>query len=272
MTVRHLLFQLLFLTYFLFPVLLFYVFTAIHRTPGQRGSHPEKQACFFNFHEWRQPWINQPWNFPAYFLLCCLAAFIVILGPHEGNFMNYAYQLLVPSFSLFFFQKSWPHRRLKTILMAAVLFNLFLLNSNLQTPQMLSQADAGEWRRVIDSIHQSRNTLNPTAVTSEIVALGQTPYDSGQTSYYFEVEPFRDTFLTAVSYEQFAGKGDLYVEFLDGMIREKQFDLVITVKGKPSFYHEELLQDYYYQADQANLEMPQVGERCTLILWKPLPE
>ncbi|MBL8080640.1 MAG: hypothetical protein JNM55_21895 [Anaerolineales bacterium] len=119
-------------------------------------------------------------------------------------------------------------------------------------------------------LHASSSTLNSPVVVSEILAMGQTPVDSGQTLYFYEVKPFSKSLLYRIDYADFYEDGFLYVKSIDQMIKTKKYDLVVTKKGGGGFYHFKLLPDYYYQVEEVTIDMPQTDQSWTLILWKPL--
>lgn len=270
MTLNHLVAQLIVLAFFLFPVLILWLVHFGKKLFSKIPRDIKSQSGWIDFNNWHQPFILRSFNFPAYSLLCCLLTFVFILGPHEGSFMNYAYQLVVPPFFLLFFQQVRPEKGMKSVFVVLVLLNLLTWTWNIQSPQMLKQRDSQEWARVFDHLHSGNTILNSMAVTSEIVTMGKTPTDSGQTSYYYEMEPFSEDVFSGITYEMFKNNGISYVKFLDEMIETQKFDLVITTQDRPSFYNENLLQGYYQVVDEITMDMPQVGQSWTLVFWKPL--
>jgi hypothetical protein len=272
LSINHLGLQLIDLAYFLSPVLILWFLDFRKKIFSKTPVDIKNQPGWIDFKNWHQPFIVHSFDFPVYSFFCCLLTFIFILGPHEGSFMNYAYQLVVPPFFLLFFQRVRLEQGRRWVFVVLVLLNLLTLIWNIQPPQMLKQGDPQQWAKVSDYLRSGNNILNSMAVTSEIVAMGKVPMDSGQTEYYFEVEPFSEDVFSGTSYETLLNNGILYVDFLDGMIEDRKFDLVITVDGVPSFYNEDLLQDYYQIVDKIDVDMPQADQSWTLIFWKPLAE
>lgn len=233
----------------------------------------EKKISFssqVNFLQLDGPFFIPPFNYFGYLFLCSLLAFVLVLGRHIGSYLNYAYQLLVPTFFIWFFQEVAVREKLKLILVLVALFNLFLWEYTLLNPSMLKQKDSKEWAQVYEYIHASSVTLNSPVTASELIALGQMPMDSGQTAYFYEVEPFSKNLLTGTTYNEFYDDGFRYMILIDRMIEKQRFDLVITTKEKANFYHDKMLWDYYSQVDEIQVDMPQTGQQWTLIFWKPL--
>jgi hypothetical protein len=137
---------------------------------------------------------------------------------------------------------------------------------------MLRQEDPKKWIRLINNAASSSMTLNSPVMTSNVVELGQTPIDSGQTIYYYAVEPYPENFLLGPSYEAFQSAGIKYVRSIEDSIRRKEFDLVMTTDGEPSFYHETLLSEYYSVNAKIVVNMPQTNRTWKIFLWRPLPK
>lgn len=272
LSIKHLGDQLINLASFLSPVLILWFMNLGEKLFSKTPADINSQPGWIDFKNWQHPFIMRSFDFPAYSFFCCLLTFVFILGPHEGSFMNYAYQLVIPPFFLLFFQQVRLEKGRKWIFVVLVLLSLLIWTWNLQSPQMLKQGDSRQWAKIFKYLSSGDTILNSMAVTSQIVAMGKTPMDSGQTSYYYEVEPFSEDVFSGTSYETFLNNGIQYVDFLDGMIKDQKFDLVITTDGLPSFYNEGLLQDHYRIVDKINVDMPQADQSWTLIFWKPLVE
>ena len=111
-------------------------------------------------------------HFLIAFLICILAAFVFVLGRHMGNYMNYAYQLVVPAFFCWFFQAFRFEGNLRKLAVSMVLFNLFMWQAQLLPPSMLEQRNSAEWARFFSYIRSSSNILNSQVEASEVVRLG----------------------------------------------------------------------------------------------------
>lgn len=219
--------------------------------------------------EWRLPLIRYSFDFPLYFFACTLTVFAFILGRHMGNSMNYAYQLLVPSFICWFAIRITPGRNFSLLFSVLVLYNLFSWQAGLLSPRLLEQRDSKEWERFFTYVRSSSNILNSQLEASEVSRLGLTPMDTGQTIVYYQVKPFEDSFLTPVSYDAVVADGVKYTVFIDQSIAKQKFDLVVTVKEKGVFYHVKWMEKYYEVVDEIRLDMPQASQQWTALIWKP---
>jgi hypothetical protein len=104
------------------------------------------------------------------------------------------------------------------------------------------------------------------------VELGLAPVDSGQTIYYYAVEPYQEYALLGPSYNVFLSDGSNYVQSIENSIKRREFDLVMTTDGEPSFYYESLLSEYYSMDAKIVVNMPQTQQTWKIFLWKPLPK
>ena len=209
----------------------------------------------------------------AYFLyssVCALLAFIVILGPHIGNYLNYAYQLIIPVFFCWFFLKFDPRNQTGLLIAATVVFNLFFWGRSTLAPHMLEQKDSQDWASLYSQIRSSSNILNSPVVTSAVVELGLHPLDSGQTSYFYEVNPYPNLTVLGPSYDAFRADGLKYVRFIDNSIQKQRYDLILTTQEKSTFYHAKLIKKFYAPVAEIKVDMPQTGQQWTVLLWKPI--
>ena len=137
---------------------------------------------------------------------------------------------------------------------------------------MLAQRTSKEWVRFYSYIQSSSNILNSQIEASEVVRLGLTPIDTGQSIVYYQVKPFPDNPLVDASYDTIVTDGFQYTKFIDQSIQKQKFDLVVSVKEKGVFYHVKRLGDYYSVVDEIRLEMPQTSQKWTVLIWKPTPK
>ena len=266
----HLMLQLSMLFFYFYPVLFLSIPLLMTTYLGTAsGRLKTERKDFFNIFEWRLPLIQYRFDYNLYVFICAFLAFTLVLGRHVGNYMNYAYQLLVPSFFCWFFQKFNFKDNPRKVAILVILFNLFMWQGNLLSPSMLEQKNSKEWARLFSYIQSSSNILNSQLDTSEIVRLGLSPIDTGQSIVFYLVKPFPKNQLTDVSYEAVVADGVKYTRFIDQSIEKQKFDLVIVVNEKAVFYHIKRLGSYYYLVDTINLDMPQAGQHWTVSIWKP---
>lgn len=261
----HLVSQLVQLLIYFFPVLVSLSLLGIVR----RDSSNQRVMPAFNFQEWKQPLISAAPGYFLYATVCSLLAFILFLGSHIGSYMNYAYQLIVPLFFCWFFLKFDLQRKTGFLIVIAIVFNLFVWQQDVLPLQTLEQRDLEEWSRLSSYVQSASQILNSPVVTSILIEQGLNPLDSGQTSYYYAIEPYPNNPLLGPDYDVIETDGFRYVKFIDNSIQQQKFDLVITTREKSTFYHAKLLEDFYSPVDEIKVDMPQTGQQWTLLLWRP---
>lgn len=275
MTFENLFIQLRDLFFFFYPVLfLVSIFLTIDLFDKRFQKEPRlnRFESLFNFSKWNSPLIDHPVHFLLYSFICSFLVFLFVLGPHIGNYMNYAYQLLIPTFFCWFFQEITFKGKMEYVFAVAVLFNLFAWGGEVLSPDMLKQKDSKEWTRLFEYVHSSTMILNSPAIVSEMVKFGQIPMDSGQTSYFYLVKPFSDSLLVNIPYDKFHRDGIRYVSLIDQRVEKQKFDLLILTKEKATFFHSKRLSDYYMKVDELKLEMPQTYQTWTMVVWVPLDD
>lgn len=269
---EHLLSQLKQLAVYFYPVLIvsgIVLSRMIFRRVGNATSNDGIRNTF-DLLNWDLPLIRVSVNYSVYFLVCTLLAFLFILGPHIGSYLNYAYQILIPSFFCWLFQKADLKGRTGYIIAMLVLFNLFSWEKNLLNPVMLEQKNSKEWSELFSYLESPSHILNSPVVASKIVELGMTPIDSGQTAYFYSIRSFPDNKLIGPSYELFAADGVKYIRSIDNSITNQEFDLILSTKEKNGFYHTKLINQYYASARQIIVDMPQTDQQWTVLIWRPL--
>jgi len=257
-----------------YPVILLLLFLAMapHFHNGPRNIPDFQLGTMADLRKWDLPVFEFRMGFLLHCFMCSLLAFVFILGPHVGNYMSYAYQLLVPTFFCWLFCDVNFDKRWMALVTAVLVTNLYLWAREYESPQMLDQKDSREWARLFDHVHSAEVILNSPMVASEIVAMGMTPVDAGQTRFFYSVAPFSDNVFIGTSYDAFRADGLNYVRLIDRMIEKQRFDLILTFKGKASFYHERLVFQYYSVVEEIQIDTPQVEESWTILVWRPLAE
>lgn len=269
---EHLKLQLLQLFYYFYPTLILVLIMLVRGLLGKREglSFGSKAENLVELLSWDQPFIRHPINYLFYSVACSFLAFILILGPHTGNYMNYAYQLLVPLFFCWFFQNIDLNNKFRAVSILLVLFNLFMWELKILNPDMLMQKNSKEWAKLYNYVKLSKNVLNSPIITSEVVEIGLIPIDAGQSLVFYNVEPYPDFDLFGPPYSAWQVDGYQYTIFIDQSIAKQNFDLVVTTVEKATFYHVKRLPKYYSQIEEIKIDMPQTGQRWTILLWRPL--
>jgi hypothetical protein len=266
-TLEHLVEQLNFLLLYFYPALILALSVLIRWLLSKKE---KTWAVRFNLMAWDQPLAGFSGDYIFYALTCSFLAFLIILGPHVGTDMYYAYQLVVPLFFHWLFQKISLQAKFANVIALILFFNLYLFAIKTISPALLREEDPKKWTRLINNAASSANVLNSPVMTSNIVELGLTPVESGQTVYYYAVKPYANNFLLGPSYDAFHSAGLKYIQSIEDSIKGQRFDLVMTTDGEKSFYHESLLAEYYSVDAKIVLTMPQTGRIWKIFLWRPL--
>jgi len=225
---EHLVEQLVLLLLYFYPALILalLVFFRWWLSKRERPSVSHKRGALFNFVVWDQPMVAYSDGYIFYSLVCSLLAFLFILGPHVGTSMSYAYQLVVPLFFIWLFQRISLDAKFANVIALVILFNLYIFGQKTISPNILRQEDPKKWMRLINTVASTSNILNSPVVTSNVVELGLNPVDSGQTNYFYAVEPYQEHALVGPSYDAFQSDGFEYVQFIDDSIKGQKFDLI----------------------------------------------
>jgi hypothetical protein len=256
---EHLLSQFRQLTFFFYPVLIVTIVILIMELRKKDVLlKPENKKFSVNYY--------------LFAFTSALLAFTLILGLHVGSYLNYAYQMLIPTFFCWFFQIANFSKGKRWSLAFIVVVNLLMWQYTLLNPNMLKQKKSKEWAQVENYLQTSLNILNAPVVTSAVVELGLNPLDSGQTIYFYSVQPYADNILIGTPYEAFNADGVMYVNNIDRSIERKSYDLVATIKEKASFYSMQLLNENYSITDEIIVDMPQTNQHWTVLIWRPVGE
>jgi hypothetical protein len=251
------------------PILALSIFVLVAeriKTKNEQRQVYKKTDFFF---KWEEPFFNYVLDYCLYLFLFVLLTFVLILGRHMGNYMNYAYQLIVPTFFCWFFSRINLDKKISFIASLLVVFNLFSWQSVLLNPHILEQKNSKEWARLFSYVHSSTNILNSQVEASEVIRLGLTPIDTGQTIVYYQVKPFPKNPFIGINYEDIVADGVKYTNSIDQSIQKQRFDTVISVEEKGVFYHIKRLGEYYSPVDEIQVEMPQASQKWTVVIWKP---
>ena len=264
----HLVQQLKQLLLYFYPVLVLTLFMVAKGISGLRIVNVIGK--WLDVSSWDQPFITRSMNYLFFSFACSLLAFLLILGPHMGTYMNYAYQLLLPLFFCWFFQRIDLNHKFRLVAALLILFNLFLWEFRVLGPAMLEQKNSKEWAELDGYVRNSKNVLNSPLVTSQLVQLGLTPVDAGQSLVYYNVKSYPDFYLIGPPYSEWEVDGYRYTKLIDRSIEKQNFDLVITTEEKATFFHVKRLPEFYSVVDELVINLPQTGQTWTVVLWKPL--
>jgi cell division protein FtsW (lipid II flippase) len=235
-------------------------------------SSTQEARTLFDFRVWDQPLFGSWLDYISYSLFCSILAFLLILGPHVGTDMYYAYQLVVPLFFYWLCQRIRFDNKFAGIIAMVIVFNLFWFGYKTVNPNLLRQEDPKKWSKLIRALESSTKVLNSPVAAANAVELGLSPIDSGQTIYFYAVQRYQGNILLGPSFDAFQSDGMQYVQSIEDSIKLQEFDLIMTTDGEPSFYHEDLLNKYYAIDAEVKVNMPQTSRTWKVFLWRPLPK
>ncbi|HVN15364.1 MAG TPA: hypothetical protein VMT73_06455 [Anaerolineales bacterium] len=272
----HLYAQLIELAKEFFPVIVLAFGFLFLRVNNLKSAHvSEESRPLVNILSFDQPWFSIQFDYYFYFLLCSTLAFVFVLGLHIGANMLYAYQLMVPPFCLWLFQKINPGTRLGLISIPLILLNFVLLVFVLLNPNFLSEKNSQEWARLYNYVNDSTHILNSPVITSAIVERGTLPVDSGQTEYYYRFDPYPHDKFLGPDYDIIKSNGRKYKDGIIDSVKNVKYDKVILSKGellsdwKYAFVYGDLIQ-HYQLTDTFAVDMPQVDQKWTVEVWEPI--
>jgi hypothetical protein len=239
---------------------------------GMRGWPFKNPLARFNFRSLDRPVVSKRLDYFAYCFFCSTLAFIFILGTQPGNFMSYAYQLMLPPFFLWLFQELKPQSRLGLILLPVLLFNLASFCLTGLNPSLLTQSDKSRkaWARLYQLAGNSSHILNSPILVPEMMRLGTWPVDSGHTEYYFRLGGRPENALLGPGYDIIESDGQRYLDSIRAAVVNQQFDRIIVTDQHDYFYDYELISQYYQQITTFSLDMPQANQNWHVVVWVPI--
>jgi hypothetical protein len=256
---------------YFYPVLILAMIVSVVDFIKIRRDSPANKVRgnFFNLSAWERPVFRGTLNYLLYSFICSFLAFVLILGSHVGSYLTYVYQLVLPLFFCWLFQRLEFGKISGVFFALLIVFNLFYWEKFVLAPRMLEQRDSLEWDRLYARLESSRNVLNSPTITSGLVELDLTPVDSGQTIYYYFVTPYPESQWIGPSYNELNENGLKYTKLIDDSIEAQKFDLIVTTKGVDVFYDPDLIKEHYSLAREMVLQMPQADQKWTIWIWEP---
>ena len=226
--------------------------------------------AYVDFLDMDRPLITQPLNYFVYFLACTSLTFILILGSHTGAYMTYLYQIVLPPFYLVLIQNINPASRLGLTSFFILLLNILLFSWVRFNPAFLQQANSPEWATLYQYVDNSKQILNTPIITSELIRVGITPVDSGQTEYFYDIKPYIDNRLLGPNYDDVKQNGIQYKALIHNSVINAQYDRIFTTGELRSFAPTDMGK-YYSQVRTLEISMPQVDQQWIVGIWEPKP-
>ena len=223
-----------------------------------------------NFKHAQAPLLGLRIDYFAFTFLFCFLSFVLILGLHKGSYMTSAYQIVMPPFFLWLFQKLNSKSRFSIISLCLLLGNILILDHILLNPSFLRQRDSAGWRNLYDSIRDSRRVFNSPAVASMMIDIGILPVDSGQTEYYYYIKPYPHNILFGPDYDTVKRHGIAYRRAIRKAISNAEFDKVILTDGYGNLISLDTVSRYYVKVETIAIEMPQTHQTWVIGIWEPI--
>jgi len=216
-----------------------------------------------------RPFFETSPDYYFYAFIMSLLAFVTILGSHVGNYLAYSYELVVPTFLVWFLINYDQKKIFNGFSAALILLNLFCWQYITLNPQMLTQRNSAEWEKLFSYIKPSMKILNSPIITSRMVELGMQPVDGGQTDASYLMKPYADNILIGPSYKEYFNNGVAYTKSINDDIKKQKYDLIITTKDVKVFYDLDLISENYKLVNQLVLYMPETEQKWVAQIWEP---
>jgi hypothetical protein len=199
-------------------------------------------------------------------------AFLLILGPHTGQFMTYAYQLVLPPLLIWLGLRLNLQGRMRWAIAPVLVLNLVWFGVVRLNPALLDLQHHRDWARLYRLIDHSQNILNSPVLVGEMIKDGKWPVDSGQSEYYYILtrEYAALGTLLGPDYEELHARGREYLDSIMASLRHGEYDLVAL----PIRYEigiEEAMGSNYVKIRDLELDMPQTSEYWPVSIWKYCP-
>ena len=212
-------------------------------------------------------------NYFAWASGCALLAFILVLGPHPENYMNYTYQLLVPMFVLWVLADLRAGPTLTHVVASLLLINLVVFTAGRLAPADLQQSaqSARAWDVLHSYAEGCERPWNSPAVVPEMIQRGLWPVDSGHTEYFFDAQPYPGMTWFGPGHEVIADLGDRYLDSLRASVAHQDFDCIMLARHSAWPRNLPLDRGRYMLGDSVVIEMPQTDQTWQMDVWVPAP-
>jgi hypothetical protein len=241
----------------------------VHRI-NRDGISPVKKSYRINISKWNEPVFSYSSGYIFYVFGVCLLAFTAVLGWHTPNPFGYAYQLVVPSFICWVFSELIVESKTNLLATLLIIINLFTWENTAMAPRYLEDRSQSEWTRLLGYLDGTKNIIHPPIMVTDVMNMGFAPMDSGQTIIFYTIQPYPDTILADISYEQIRRDGYGFTTGINRRIEKHKYDLIITEKDEAKFFDPWILEQNYMLVDEIAIDM-NIGGVQVLQVWKPNP-
>jgi len=218
-----------------------------------------------------KPMFAFPIHYFAWASLCTLAAFLIILGPHPENYMNYLYQLLLPMLLLWLAQVLRGQRgSLFAIANALVLLNLTVFSLMRLAPADLQQSPESRaaWASLYRQLDACDVPLNSSTTAAYLIEQGKWPIDSGHTEYFFGAQPYPGMSWLGPEADAVDKIGTDFLRDLRAAVAHGDFDCIMLARHAAWPRNLPLDRGGYALTDSVVVSMPQTDQTWQIDIWQ----
>jgi hypothetical protein len=218
-----------------------------------------------------KPLLARPVHYFAWASLCVLAAFVLILGPHPENYMNYLYQLLLPMLLLWLAEALRGQRRLMTAGCGLLLLNLVVFSLARLAPADLHQPteNVEAWTALYQHLDACEAPLNSSTTAAYLIQHNKWPIDSGHTEYFFGAQPYPGMSWFGPDASVIDRIGTVFLRDVRAAVAHGDFDCIMLARHSAWPRNLPLERGGYVLADSVMVSMPQAGQTWQIDIWLP---
>jgi hypothetical protein len=218
-----------------------------------------------------KPLFALPVHYFAWASVCTLLAFVLILGPHPENYMNYLYQLLLPMFLLWLAEALRRQHALMPVVNALLLLNLTVFSLARLAPADLQQPTEshGAWAALYRHMDACEVPLNSPTTAAYLVQHDKWPIDSGHTEYFFGAQPYPGMSWFGPEPEVIDGIGTGFLRDLRAAVAHGDFDCITLARHSAWPRNLPLERGGYTLADSVMVSMAQTDQTWQIDIWLP---
>ncbi|HSR33989.1 MAG TPA: hypothetical protein VLY63_25765 [Anaerolineae bacterium] len=241
--------------------------------PADAVNAPQPLSRLRHWRKLDQPLLPWSVSFVAFALALSFLAFVVALGWHVGNYMTYIYQLQAPLLLVWLLSAIPFGSRLRIIAVPLLLWQGLGLCETLLNPSFLAQRESVSWKALYSEVQASESILNSPVITSRMIELGLEPVDSGQTEYFYNLQPRPDPGLLGADYDDIRERGRGYISQILHNVRFRKYDALVMTENQGLIAGPEMLETiglHYAPSSALTVDMPQTYQQWRIVVWRPL--
>jgi len=209
----------------------------------------------------------------SYYLLCAVMVFCLSLGGHEGAWMTYFYQLILPFFLLVLLDitASSSISRSLLYLMLAGIINLGVFYMKV-LPHYTYRHVQPQWQQIHELVSKNETIFNSPAITPILQEQNKRVYDSGQSECFkYGFLPKKLSFMSPywTLDKKIVKVLEHYQRDVVEAVKCRKFDVIVITNNYnyAPFAAESLLPQYYDRKTTLSAPMPHTGQKWMLDVW-----